>query len=65
MPSSFPSLVPSSVMETVEWPLRSFSSSTSWSVASGGRLESLETKPALYPFTLATMAASLSMDWEP
>ena len=58
-------MVPSAVMATVEWPLRAFRSSTSWRVAWGERLESLGTKPALYPFTRATMAASLSMDWDP
>ena len=40
-------MVPSAVMATVEWPLRAFSSSTSWRVAWGERLESLGTKPAL------------------
>ena len=36
-----------SVMAMVEWPLRSLSASTLASVASGRRLESLTTKPAL------------------
>ena len=39
--------VPSSVMATVEWPVRCFRASTSARVFSGDRLESLVTKPFL------------------
>lgn len=49
----------------VEWPVCSFRATTSSSVVSGERLVSETTKPALYAFTRATMAASLSMVWLP
>ena len=65
MPSSFPLGVPPSVTATVEWPVRFFSSRMSARVAVGSTLESLTTKPALYPLARATMAASSSMLWEP
>ena len=65
MPRSLPLAVPSSVMATVEKPFCAFSASTSARVFSGVRLEAEVTKPALWFLTLATMAAWLSMDWEP
>ena len=65
MPTSLPLAVPSSVTATVLCPVRSLRSSTSASVLSGRRLESLGTKPALCDLTRATMAASLSMLCEP
>ena len=52
-------------MATVEKPFLAFSASTSARVFSGVRLEAEVTKPALWCLTLATMAAWLSMDWEP
>ena len=65
IPSKWPFLVPSLVTAMVLWPVFSFRASTSARVLSGRRLESLTTKPALKLLTRATMAASLSMVWDP
>ena len=65
IPRSFPFASPFSVTATVEWPVWFILATSSVKVCSGRMFVSEVTKPALYAFTLAIIAAWFSIVCEP